>query len=385
MRILFVVHNSSLYGATRSLLELAIILRKLHKTDIHFVLPRKGELATLLDDNGFEYSVAGFSLNVSKKEFRKNKTKTFLLRFLKTPLWVFRICRIIYKTNAELVYTNTSTIYYGFFAALICKRPHVWHIREYGKHDYDYDYDYSFDFLKFLISKSKAIIFVSNHLKGFYNIKSNSQHVVWNGLFQVNELQTIRSQNHFQIKGSNDTFILIVLGAIQKGKGQLDIVRAVQYANSIRQHHHPKISLEIYGNVTESEYGARLKEQIGNDESIKIFEFIKDVSTVYRRADAVVNASDYEGFGRTIIEAQAYGKVIFVKSSGTCNELVKDGVNGLHFSSIENLASQILELSERDDKRLELISNGYHFLDRYNNMELTSEKIYLLLSQVCKY
>jgi glycosyltransferase involved in cell wall biosynthesis len=46
-------------------------------------------------------------------------------------------------------------------------------------------------------------------------------------------------------------------------------------------------------------------------------------------ADIVVNAStDPEGFGRTVVEAQAMGRVVIATSHGGAGETVRDGETG---------------------------------------------------------
>jgi len=62
---------------------------------------------------------------------------------------------------------------------------------------------------------------------------------------------------------------------------------------------------------------------------IRFVEPTDDVPAVMRALDVLVNASSFEPFGRTVLEAQACGVAVVGTAAGGIPEFVLDGINGL--------------------------------------------------------
>jgi glycosyltransferase involved in cell wall biosynthesis len=83
----------------------------------------------------------------------------------------------------------------------------------------------------------------------------------------------------------------------------------------------------------------------GIDDLVEFHDFATDLDVVYAKVDILVNASiQPEPFGRTLIEAMSYGKVVIAPDTGGPLEIIEDGVTGFHFQSgnAESLAETIL-------------------------------------------
>ncbi len=94
--------------------------------------------------------------------------------------------------------------------------------------------------------------------------------------------------------------------------------------------------------------------KLGLKQNVKIFGYIGDMAAAYMLADIVVSAATKpEAFGRTIIEAEAMGRLVIAADEGGACETVKDGLTGLLFKSrdAEDLADnleRIFEMSKRE-------------------------------------
>ena len=95
-----------------------------------------------------------------------------------------------------------------------------------------------------------------------------------------------------------------------------------------------------------------ISNKVGIDDLVEFHDFATDLDVVYAKVDILVNASiQPEPFGRTLIEAMAYGKVVIAPDTGGPLESIEDGVTGFHFQSgnAESLAQAILRAIDYPD------------------------------------
>jgi len=81
----------------------------------------------------------------------------------------------------------------------------------------------------------------------------------------------------------------------------------------------------------------------------------------YRQADAVVLASEGEGFGLVLVEAGLTGRPVIAARSGGIVDIVEDGYNGLMFDvgDVDALTSCIKKIFSDRDLRTRLGENGH--------------------------
>ena len=70
------------------------------------------------------------------------------------------------------------------------------------------------------------------------------------------------------------------------------------------------------------------------------------------KAKALINASQDEDFGITVIEALKHGVPVVAYKSGSMREIVKDGANGFHFDnfSTKSLLSGLLKIEKKSSR-----------------------------------
>jgi len=138
MKVVFVTHYSALYGANLSLLNLIDGLKK-YNVESFVICPSKGNMTAELEKGNIPFFVLPFKSWMSSSSIisRIKSPARLIINMVILPVLV----KQVRKWKADIIYTNSSVTPMGAFIAMILKKPHVWHIREFGKLDYQLQYD----------------------------------------------------------------------------------------------------------------------------------------------------------------------------------------------------------------------------------------------------
>ncbi len=123
--MLYIQSTSEIGGSDISLLR---IIEKLDKTRFrpHVLLPSDGPLVRLLKIHNCEVLILKEMMKLTTRRGR-----SFLFRYIiNYPKAIWKIVSLIRRKGIDLVHTNSLHNLYGFLAAKLARRPHVWHIRE---------------------------------------------------------------------------------------------------------------------------------------------------------------------------------------------------------------------------------------------------------------
>lgn len=97
---------------------------------------------------------------------------------------------------------------------------------------------------------------------------------------------------------------------------------------------------------------------LGLGGKVRMISYCDDMPAAYMLADIVVSASTKpEAFGRTIVEAQAMGKIVIAADEGGACETIKNGLTGFLFKSkdsdsLADVLERVLDMSEREKEVL---------------------------------
>jgi glycosyltransferase involved in cell wall biosynthesis len=120
--------------------------------------------------------------------------------------------------------------------------------------------------------------------------------------------------------------VILMPGRLTRWKGGLDLIEAV--ARLGRR----DICCLLVGAEQNRGFRKELEaaiERLGVGGQFRIIEDCADITVAYALADVVVSAStDPEGFGRTIVEAQAMGRPVIATDHGGARETVIPGSTG---------------------------------------------------------
>lgn len=310
------------------------------------LLPYPGPLQKHLKEAHINFSVVGFPRCVVKgSEYTGLKKWSYTYNYYKKLFFIMpQLKSIVNAFKPDLIYTNTSVVSAGAIVSKKVGLPHVWHIREFG------DLDYHFSFIP---SKSKIASYILNSSRAMFVSKALKEHwtgsslkkfsVVYNGIIdESNEKYPARKLN----KQKKINFV--ILGAILPGKGHKTAIEAIaEYAAK-----NPGILLTIYGNIIDKAYYSELTDlinELGASE-IEFKPFTEDKDSIYNNADVLLNCSEMEGFGRTIVEAMERGIPVIANASAGPLEIIDHKVNGLLYqSSVQSLMDNMTWLLSSDE------------------------------------
>lgn len=131
--------------------------------------------------------------------------------------------------------------------------------------------------------------------------------------------------------------ILVLVGRLSKIKGH------IVFLDALRDMKHKEITVLFVGSDQgRTDYAKELRDKIKSLDAatdVHLVGGVSDVATVYALADIVVAPSVVpEAFGRTIVEAQAMGRVVVASNHGGACETIKDGRTGFLFPNADAAA-----------------------------------------------
>ncbi len=142
------------------------------------------------------------------------------------------------------------------------------------------------------------------------------------------------------------------------------LIRAISLIDDV------PLTVELIGDGTERRRLAQMVEKLGQKRRIRILPFLDrhDLWMRMREADLLCHACDYEGLGKTVIEALALGLPVLASNVPTINGYIHDGYNGfLVDNSAELWAARIVSLYNDPESRRVVSINGIGWVDKNYN------------------
>lgn len=336
MKVLYIGADSQATGAGFSMLKLIEEEKKLGIDVVPVV--HKGYTQELLRKKGEKhYIVNSWSWMVSTSD---SAVKVFFYRLLKSILNVpcyFRYKRIIRKEKPDLVHVNALTIYSCSQAAVTCRIPIVWHIRELMEEDLNGRF-WNKGQADRLMKKATYFIAISNCVKKKYvNVVGKDKiKCIYNGV----DKDLFYRKEH-TIFDNNVTNITMV-GRITREKGQKDCLEAL--IPLLREN--SNVVLRFVGEGSDEIVSElyKIKRESGvNDSQVQFMGFIREVDKIWGETDIAVVYSKCEAFGRVTIEAKMAGALVVGYDSGGTSELIEDGVDGYLFDGEKRTLLDVIE------------------------------------------
>lgn len=369
-------------GATRSMIDLIENLIKNNNIKITVLYPKYDEdTIRYLNSIGVKtYKVLFGRWDYLPSQKWDKKIIFFIKSIIKQIIGIInipKILKIIKNEKINIIYTNTSVIYEGAILSKITNIPHIWHIREFGEEDHGLKNMYGNNiFYKFLNNYTDAIIFISNSIKQKFesNIIDKSKiYVVYNDISKqfINPKKAINK---------NEKLKITIIGTIQEGKGQLDVVKAVK----LLKDKNINFELHIAGRKTGEYYNEICKYILENNLNKEvIFDgFIKDVNKYRKEFDIGIVASSNEAFGRVTIEGMLSGLAMIGANCAGTKELIEDNANGLLYKLHDeyDLAEKIIMLNNDREKLKKISNNGFNYAVTNYTVGKASNTIYNIVN-----
>lgn len=223
-------------------------------------------------------------------------------------------------------------------------------------------------FYNSIMLKGDKVIVVSNyvkkHIETRYRFTSDKLQIVDRGvdleIFNEDNVTHERIEEVRCIIGlePNNDKLIILPARFTRAKGHLYLIKALKYVM------HQNYKCLIIGKALESQssYISEIKQLINdnnlNSKIILIDQPISDMPALYKISDIVVSASiEPEGFGRTIIEAQAMNRVVISTNIGAPYDLIKHNKNGFLIptsdpATFAEIIDYILNMSESEKNKI---------------------------------
>lgn len=349
MKVLYISHYSSLYGANKTLLELVKNMKNQYNVYPIVITPDKGEFNGLLDSLDIENYGIKFYWWVDHKHNTILKKSIKWIRYkIFNLLVVLKINRIIINKNIDLIHTNSSVIDIGSKLAKLMNKPHIWHIREFGLEDYNLIYYKGLTrAARYIELNSSKVICISNSIKNKYiNLFNNKEKLslIYNGVdLEQYYVDTIE-------KKYNEINIIFT-GLISEQKNQLELIKAM---NIIVNTMFIKDIKAYFLGDGDYEYLNTLKKYVFDNNLNQYIFFegkVKDVKKYMKKSTVGVISSVKEAFGRVTIEYMLSGLYVIASDTGANKELIEHGVNGSIYKlgDIDDLVSKILEVYKNNE------------------------------------
>jgi len=316
-KILILHSSNDLYGASKIFLQIIQILKN-SEYEIHVVLPSKGPLDNLINQNAH---VCYHSLGVLRKMYLN---PLGLINRLVTNLKAIKFLSNYIKHNSiDLVYTNTSTILCGGIAAIKNNIPSLFHIHEIPMGNKLYEFLSG----KMINKYSNRVLTVSESVKKHWvkYIDSNKIYRIYNGIVFEKEVELI------ELEKDESDFVITSIARIIPYKGHdylIDI--AIELIDKSK-----KFKFLIVGDTLPSyvSYELSIKQRIKDlklENQIKFLGFRNDVSNILKQSDLFIHpAISPDPLPTVLFESLHYGVPTVATNLGGAIEILDNGNNGL--------------------------------------------------------
>lgn len=369
MKILFITQYVALFGANKSLLSILNAVK--NAGDEPWVLcPEQGDLTLELKNLNIGYTVFNFHSSCIGGKIRgslKAIKNIFsdISNFSKLKTAVFTI-------NPDLIYTNTSVVYHGYFLARALNKPHIWHLREFGWEDYHLRHPLGLSFFKTLLYKSDGVICISRVISIFFGQQKNTNaKVIYNGI-KVKELLPVTKN-----VSADSSIKFLIVGFISESKGQLEAIKAFEKLLTIDQ----RFELVIVGEGSPA-YFSLIKSYCHKSELLRtkvLFTgFQKDPSQLYNSCHYFLMYSKSEAFGRVTVEAMQHGMPVIAKNSAGSVEIVKHDYNGYLFDDYENSLTSLYDKLRNNSAYIKLSQHALETKQDFSEEKYTQAVIAMI-------
>lgn len=337
--ILVLAHEAHCNGASLSLL--AVLHGLMNEYNFLVIVPDSGPFISQLEFHGINYKI----LHIPRCGYFGNKD--LISHFDKTiqnytdkKNCLQHLILLCESFKPDIIYSNTSVIGLGHDLALHLKKPHIWHIREYGDLDFNIQYIPTKRAIINQMSHCFRTIFTTHLLKKHWVGNAQNAVVIYNGI----QLKPKTASNN-----PKTDWIIGIVGMLHETKGHamaLEIMRDIIKTA-------PNTILHIYGKYSEqSHYFQTLNKFILDNKLHNHVKFMGYTSheAIYNEIDVLLSCAKDEGFGRTIIEAMSAGIPVVARNAGGPSEIIHHDVDGYLFHTSNESARLILSLMNNPDK-----------------------------------
>lgn len=349
MKILFIASATNWGGANVALYNLIVGLYKLHET---FVLVPKGNGRFLveLDKIGVHHESCPYRLTIYPRGRNLFKRLINLVKMLsERKKTLLTIESVIKRFHPDIVHTNVGPLDIALEVCLKHHIPHVWHQREYQDLDFDmHSFPSKKSYMRKIHSEGNYNIAITKGVFQHWNLTSKDR-IIYDGVFSKNQVplsSTVKS-NYF-----------LFVGRIQEAKGVHVALNAFAQFSLRYKDYQLLLAGQIF---TGSSYQKRCEKIVEDNSLTEKVHFLGERIDVYElmsKAQALIVASRFEGFGFITTEAMWNDCLVIGKNIAGTKEQFDNGVVetgheiGLRFLTESELVEQMCFVVNNDMREM---------------------------------
>lgn len=367
-RVLFITHYPGVGGANLSMVYLINILKRNYRIEPMVFIPKNGPVSDLLDKFGIPYEVHRYA----SWRIADRGVFNILMSVAMVMLNVFQAIRFRQRVarNFDLLYCNSSKVVFGSFLKYLCKKPLVWHLREFGTIDYPMTFLLPRRIVSRVFKSADVCVCISKEVEKVYRtmFSPNANYkLVYNGIVVDN----YRPRNK---KQASNTLRICMAGGFDPSKNQEDLILAIAKLSA-----RERVHIDFFGDH-DTPYGRQMAELVRKfdlENNITFKGQTKGLNDIMPLYDVGVITSKYEAFGRVIIECMLSGLAVVVPNAGACPELVKDGITGMIYKlgDSDDLADKIQYLLDNPEEMNAMAENGKNMARKSFSAQSNAHKI----------
>ena len=376
LTILFLTYTRTLFGANKSLLALMLDLRERYNVKPVVLMYDKndGPLAEELEKYNIPYIISPMKFWVVGKDTKLKYLRGFK-GYIENKKNIQNILEKVQNYDINLVYTNNSTVQIGAMLADKLNAPHIWYVREFGAEygDYDFVFNYPRRIVKKWFKKASSVITISdvmyNYVKNGIGKYANVVRI-YNGVANSKPIRESFNEN--------DKLQFCIVGALNEGKNQLELLKAANILSKQNKDFH----INIIGSG--DEYEKILKEYVENnnlDEFVTFWGYRSNVSEILDKMDVGVICSKAEAFGRATVEYMFSSMPVIGADCGGTSEIIDDNQTGFLYK-LGNAQELADKMSNFIDERICLREMGTNAFEKANtaySLKNNTDSIYKLI------
>jgi glycosyltransferase involved in cell wall biosynthesis len=366
MRVGFLTHYASLFGANRSLLDLIRGLKP-HGVESFVVAPEDGRLAEVLREEKIPVALIPF-----ESWFAAPQSKASRWWRLRQNLKALRpLVAQLRAWDVDVVYSNSSVTPVGALAAMRLGRPHLWHLRELADLHYGWRHDWGAALFRRLVARADAQICISNTVRDHFRL--NNCRVIYNGVAWQADFEKLRQHRRV---GSPYTFAMV--GAIHPSKQQHVAIRALAKLNG-----DSRLLIAGCGDSGYEQHCRQLAAELCVGERVKFCGYVENPFEVYAESDAVLVCSRHEAMGRSTAEAMAAARPVIGFDEAGTSEIVEHEKTGLLYrGGADELAACMRRFVEQPEWARQLGEQGWQLARRKFTIEAYANAVNEVLLQL---
>jgi glycosyltransferase involved in cell wall biosynthesis len=349
IKVLFVAHDSGLFGAQRTLLTFLERVNR-QRFECRVVVPSRGPFTEALESLGIPFDVKHMIRWVPEAARLQSRGRwPYLLQLthgLRARAWA--IAHLIQRHQIDLVYTNTVVCIEGAIAARMSRVPHLWHIHEpiLGNPELGAVLPTALYGLA-VRHLSDRVVFCSRSVASDYPRLAAKATVVLNGISVPAAVDRPEARKALgqKLNLKDSMRVVSIVGAIQPRKDHATFFAAAEKVAAMNG----DVVFVVVGSGPDS-LTAVLNEDVARRGLARVTHVLGwwpgPIHDILAASDVLVVSSIQESFGLAAMEALSVETPVVSTRCGGPQELLRDGIDGIlvPVGAAQQMADAIIEL-----------------------------------------